>query len=52
MTMQTPAITTAKDQRAAYTTPTVTRLCLIETAVPFKSGAANDFATLITARNG
>jgi hypothetical protein len=41
--MQTQAITTAEDQRAAYTTPTVTRLCLIETAATSKSGAGGDF---------
>jgi len=43
--MQTQTITAAQDQRAAYTTPTVTQLCLIETALISKKGEGNDLST-------
>lgn len=43
MTTQTQTMTAAQDQRAAYTAPTVTQLCLIETALISKSGPGTDF---------
>lgn len=49
MTTQTQAITAAQDQRAAYTAPTVTQLCLMETALVQKKGFTNDGSTLADA---
>ena len=45
MTTQTQTITATQDQRAAYTAPTVTQLCLMETALVPKSGPGGDLAT-------
>ena len=48
MTTITPAQagTTTQGQRPLYTTPTVTKLCLIETAGSSKNGVGGDFQTL------